>query len=417
MMKSSKTVRILTLAASAAMVLASCAAPAAPGAAPAAAPVASGSTIRFYSSLPLTGNSSAQTATIVKAIELAIAQNTKDGMVCDGKFKLDYVSLDDATAAKGQWDEAQEQANANKAVGDADTMVYIGTFNSGAAKISIPILNQATPPLGMISPANTNVGLTKKFNPGDPEKYYPSGKRNFMRVVAHDGLQGSFGARWAQKLGAKNVILVDDQQAYGKGLADVFAKVAKDIGLNVMSREVIEAPQGDYKTLANKIAAAKPDLVYYGGITGKGTSSFFQEIRTAAPDIKLMGADGILENEFAEKTKGAEGVYATIAGVPKEKLGEKGKKFYADYEAKNGSKPEAYAIYGYEAASVALKAVSTVCKKDRQAILDAMITTKDFDGVLGKWSFDADGDTSLDSMVGNIVKDGKWAVVPPDQLP
>ena len=432
-MKSSKTVRILTLAAAAAMMLASCAAPAAPASAPAApaattapaaeaakpteAPAAGAETMRFYSSLPLTGNSAAQTATIVKAIELAIAQNTKDGTVCEGKFKIDYVSLDDATAAKGQWDEAQEQANANKAVGDPDTMVYIGTFNSGAAKISIPILNQATPMLGMISPANTNVGLTKKFNAGEPEKYYPSGKRNYMRVVAHDGLQGSFGARWAQKLGAKKVILVDDQQAYGKGLADVFAKVAKEIKLEVMSREVIEANQGDYKTLANKIAAAKPDLVYYGGITGKGTSSFVQELRTAAPDIKIMGADGILENEFAEKTKGAEGVYATIAGVPREKLGNKGKKFFDDYKAKNGADPEAYAIYGYEAASVVIKAVSTVCKKDRLAILDAMFTTKDFDGVLGKWSFDADGDTSLDSMVGNVVKDGKWSVVAPDQLP
>ena len=104
-MKSSKTVRILTLAAAAAMMLASCAAPAAPAAAPAApaattapaaeaakpteAPAAGAETMRFYSSLPLTGNSAAQTATIVKAIELAIAQNTKDGTVCEGKFKID----------------------------------------------------------------------------------------------------------------------------------------------------------------------------------------------------------------------------------------------------------------------------------------------------------------------------------------
>jgi branched-chain amino acid transport system substrate-binding protein len=124
---------------------------------PGAAQAADAEVIRIYSSLPLTGSSAAQTTTVVNAINLAIEQKTKGGLVCDGKFKIDFKSLDDATAAKGQWDEAKEQENANIAVSDPDTMVYIGTFNSGAAKISIPILNKAG--LAMISPANTNVGL------------------------------------------------------------------------------------------------------------------------------------------------------------------------------------------------------------------------------------------------------------------
>lgn len=410
--------KFLMVSATVAAVLSACAAPAAAPAAPAAgaaattapAAAAGGEVIRFYSSLPLTGSSAAQSTTLVNAIKMAIEQQTKAGSVCEGKFTIDYQSLDDATASAGQWDASQEQANANKAVADPDAMVYIGTFNSGAAKVSIPILNQATPPLVMISPANTNVGLTKKFDAGEPEKYYPSGKRNYVRVVTADDVQGSIAAKWAQSLGIKKIYILDDTQVYGKGLADVFEKTAKEIGLEVAGRDGIDGKASDYKALATKIKGTTPDAIYFGGITQANAGQLLKDIRAAGITGKFIGADGILDKAFIEAAGSdiAEGVIATLGGTPKGDLPEKGKKFYTDYAAKFGGEPEAYAIYGYEAASVAIKAVSTVCKKDRQAILDAVFATKDFEGVLGTWSFDANGDTSLSGMVGNEVKGGAW---------
>lgn len=426
MMKSSKTVRILTLAAAAAM-LAACAAPAAPAAPAPAAPAApaaeatkaeaapaaaaGGTTLRFYSSLPLTGSSAAQSTTVVNAIKLALEQNTDGGKVCDGKFTIDYVSLDDATAAAGKWDAAQEQANANKAVGDPEAVVYIGTFNSGAAKVSIPILNQATPPLAMISPANTNVGLTKPFEPGEPDKYYPSGKRNYMRVVTADDIQGAIGAKWMQSLGVKKVYILDDTEVYGKGLANVFDNTAKQIGLEVVGRDGIDGKAADYKALATKIKGTGAEGIYFGGITQNNAGQLLKDIRGAGVDAKFMGADGILEKAFVEAAGAdvANGAMATVAGTPKDKLSDKGKKFYEDYKAKFNGEPEAYAIYGYESASVAVAAAKKVCAVDRQKMLDTMIGTKDFDGVLGKWSFDANGDTSLSGMLGNVVENGAWA--------
>jgi branched-chain amino acid transport system substrate-binding protein len=366
--------------------------------------------MRFYSSLPLTGSSAAQNITVVNAINMAIEQKTKGGLICDGKFKVDYVSLDDATAAKGQWDEAKEQENANKAVADPDAMAYLGTFNSGAAKISIPILNQAKPPLGMISPANTNVGLTKLFNPGEPEVYYPTGERNYMRVVTADDIQGSVGAKWAKSLGAKNVYILDDQQVYGKGLADVFENTAKEIGLNVLGRDGIDGKAADYKALAAKIKATNPQLIYYGGITQNNAGQLLKDLRAAGIKALFMGADGILEKAFVEAAGAdvANGALATIAGTPRNRLPAAGRKFYTDYQAKYKSAPEAYAIYGYEAASVILNAFSKVCAKDRQAILDAMIGTKNFKGVLGTWSFTPTGDTTLSDMLGNRIVRGEW---------
>ncbi len=391
----------------AALVLAACT--------PAATPApATAETVRIYSSLPLTGSSAGQTTTIVNAINLAIEQQTQGGLVCDGKIKIDYVSLDDATAAAGQWDAAKEQENANKAVADADTMVYIGTFNSGAARVSIPILNEAG--IVMISPANTADDLTAGE---DTAKYYPNGVRNYTRVVARDAYQGAFAAKWAAKLGAKNVYILDDTQIYGKGVADQFEKNTSANGLTVVGRDGIDGKAADYKALATKIAGTSPDLIYYGGITQNNAGQLLKDIRAAGITAMFMGPDGILESAFIEAAGAdvAEGVYGTIAGNPRAKLPEAGQKFYTDYQAKFNAEPEAYAIYGFEAASVAIKAISTVCAKDRAAILKAVYTTKDFAGVLGTWSFDENGDTNLYAMLGNIVKSGKWEEAPADILP
>lgn len=381
---------------------------------PAATPAPTVETVKVYSSLPLTGSSAGQTTTVVNAINLALEQQTAAGVVCDGKIKIEYESLDDATAAAGQWDAAKEQENANKAVADPNTVAYIGTFNSGAARVSIPILNQAG--IAMISPANTADDLTAG---ADTAQYYPTGTRTYMRVVARDAFQGAFGAKWAAKLGAKTVYIIDDTQVYGKGVADQFEANLAANGLTSVGRDGIDGKAADYKALATKIKDSNPDFIYYGGITQNNAGQLLKDIRAAGITVPFMGPDGILESAFIEAAGAdiAEGVYGTIAGSPRALLPEKGKKFFEDYNAKYGSEPEAYAIYGYEAASVVIKAISTVCAKDKTAILNAMFTTKDFDGVLGTWSFDANGDTSLYSMLGNIVQGGAWVEAPSDILP
>ncbi len=398
---------LFSTATTAALVLAACA----PAATP--APAAS-ETVRIYSSLPLTGSSAGQTTTIVNAINLAIEQKTDGGLVCDGKIMIDYVSLDDATAAAGKWEAAKEQENANKAVADPDTVAYIGTFNSGAAAVSIPILNEAG--IVMVSPANTADDLTAGE---DTAKYYPNPIRNYTRVVARDAYQGAFAAKWAAKLGAKTVYILDDTELYGKGIADQFEANTAANGLTVVGRDGIDGKAADYKALATKIAGASPDLIYYGGITQNNAGQLLKDIRAASISAMFMGPEGILESAFIEAAGAdiAEGVYGTIAGSPRAKLPENGVKFYADYKAKFGEDPQPYAIYGFEAASVVLQGITSVCAKDRAAILTAIYSTKDFNGALGTWSFDANGDTDLYSMQGYVVASGKWEEASADILP
>src|SRR4028118_1064666 len=370
-------------------------------------------TVKIVSSLPMTGSSSGQTTTIVNAIKQAIEENKN--AACDGKIKIAYEPYDDATAAAGKWDPAQVTSNANKAVADKNVVAVIGHFNSGAAKLSIPILNQAN--LVMVSPANTYPGLTKpgKGEDREPNVYYPTGTRNYSRVVPADDLQGAVAGNWAKSLGVQKVYILDDQELYGKGIADVFEATAKKLGIQVLGREGIDIKASDYKALMNKIKALSPDLIYFAGITQSNAGQIIKDMRNVGmtPDaVKIMGPDGIKEQALIDAAgKDAEGVYATFGGLPPQELTGVGAKWYESYKAKYNAEPEPYAAYAYEPAKVAIGAINKVCKNDRNAIREAVMATKDFNGVLGTWSFDPNGDTSLTTMSGNVVKGGKWEFV------
>ena len=370
-------------------------------------------TVKIVSSLPMTGSSLGQAQTIVNGIQQVVDENKSTA--CDGKVKIEYEILDDATAAAGKWEPAQVTSNANKAVADPSVVAFIGHFNSGAAKLSIPVLNQAD--LVMVSPANTYPGLTKpgKGEANEPNVYYPNGKRNYARVVPADDLQGTLAANWAKSLGVKKVYILDDQELYGKGLGDIFEATAKEQGLEVLGHEGIDPKAGDYRALMTKIKALNPDLIYFGGTTATNAGQLVKDMRNVgmAPDqVKFMGPDGLFDQAFIDAVgKDAEGVYATFGGVPAKELTGEGKTWYNSYKAKYNVEPEAYAAYGYESAMVVVDAINKVCKNDRAEIRDTVMNTKEFKGLLGTWSFDKNGDTSLTTMSGNSVKDGKWEFV------
>jgi branched-chain amino acid transport system substrate-binding protein len=365
--------------------------------------------IKIVSSLPRTGSANAQSTSMVNGIRMAIEE--LGGIVAG--YTILYEDWDDASPQRGSWDPALEAANADRAIKDPDVVVYIGTFNSGAAKISIPKLNQAG--LVMVSPANTYPGLTKpgKGEPNEPDIYRPSGRPNFFRVVPADDLQGTMGAEWAKKMGAATAFIVHDRELYGKGITDVFRTRAEQIGIRVVGVEGIDVRAANYKALATKIKALNPDLVYFGGVTQSNAGQFAKDLRASGFPGKLMIPDGCVETAFIQST-GPENcieTYATFGGLPADQLTGKGAEFVRRYREKYQIEPEAYAVYGYEAGRVALDAIARAGKKDRLAILDAVAATRDFEGVLGRWSFDPNGDTTLTTMSGLVIRDGKFHFV------
>jgi branched-chain amino acid transport system substrate-binding protein len=366
--------------------------------------------IKIVSSLPRTGSAKGQTDTIVNGIVMALEEASYKA----GAFTIRYEDLDDATAAAGQWTAEKEAANADQAIKDPDVMVYIGTYNSGAAKVSMPKLNSAN--LLMVSPANSWPGLTKpgKGDPGEPEKYRPSGKINYVRVVPADDIQGSVAADWAKKLGLMKVYIIDDREVYGKGIADLFRARAEEIGLKVLGQQGIDSQAQEFKALMTTVKAAGPDLVYFGGTTQTKAGQLVKDMLAVGLNAKFMCPDGCFEDAFISSA-GAENLenraLITFGGLPPEKLTGKGKVFVENYVKKHGRMPEAYAAYGYESGKVALAAIQRAGKKDRDAIRAAGLGIKNFDGALGKWSFDRNGDTTLRTMSGNTVKGGRFEFV------
>lgn len=363
--------------------------------------------VKIVSSLPRTGSANAQTSTMVNGIKMAVEE--AGGKI--GGFQVVYEDWDDASAKKGDWDPEVEAANANKAVSDPDVLFYIGTYNSGAAKIAMPILNKTS--LVMISPANTYTGLTKPGmgEPNEPSVYRPTGKINYFRVVPADDIQGKAAAEWIKKLGGKTVYVLDDRGLYGKGIADVFVASAPDYGIAVLGHEGIDPKAQEYRSLMTKIKAMNPDWVYYGGTTQTNAGQIAKDMVAVGLTAKLMVPDGCFEQAFIEAA-GADNVngrvFVTFGGVPPEELKAKGAEFVKRFKEKYKAEPQAYAVYGYAAGRSALEVLSQVGKKDREALRQALTLYEQKDGALGTWKFDANGDTTMTTMSGNVIEAGKF---------
>jgi branched-chain amino acid transport system substrate-binding protein len=381
--------------------------------------------IRLVSSLPRTGSARGQTDAIVNGIRLAVEDAGGQVEATDPDtgekrvFRIDYLDLDDATAAAGTWTIEQEIANANLARSDPDVMVYLGTYNSGAAKVSMPILNRAR--LLIVSPANTAEALTKP-NTGErhePMCFRPTGEVNFVRVVPTDDLQSRVAAQWARDLGARRVYLLDDNEFYGKGISAGFRRNCERLGITVLGHESIDTKAQEFTALMVKIKALDPDLLYFAGMTETKGGQVFKDMIKAGLTCPMMAPDGCHQQAMIDSA-GAESFekarfYATFGGLTVDSLrarGGRGGEFVRKYEARYGTEPTgAYAVYGYEAGLVALEAIRLAGKKERDAIRRAALGIRDFEGATGTWSFDANGDTTNQTMSGSTVENGRLKFV------
>jgi branched-chain amino acid transport system substrate-binding protein len=356
-------------------------------------------TVTVYSSLPLQGAQRPQTTDMVKGIELALEQAGGKA----GDITVKYQSLDDSTAQAGSWTPEATTANARKAAQDDSTAIYIGEFNSGASAVSIPILNEAGVP--QISPANTAVGLTSDdpgAGPGEPTKYYPSGERTYARIVPKDTIQGAALATVMKEDGCTKVQMTNDKEVYGAGLATNIEAAADAQGLEIVSNEAIDKNAPNYRSLAAAAADAGADCFVFSGITANNAVQLYKDFAAALPDAKLYGPDGVAEAGFVDPKEGgipadvASRVTLTVATLSPDQYPEDGQAFFDAFREKHDEpNPNPYAIYGYEAMRLALDAIARSETGDTADILAALFETRDRESVLGTYSIDENGDTTL----------------------
>ena len=371
--------------------------------------------LTIYSSLPLQGAARAQALATVNGAKLALKQ--AGGKV--GDFSIEYSSLDDSTAQAGGWEPGQTSSNARKAINDDSTIAYIGEFNSGATAVSLPLLNEAG--IAQVSPGNTAVGITSDdpgASPGEPDKYYPTGKRTYARILPKDTYQGAALAKLATEEGCESAYILNDKEVYGAGLARNVELSAEKVGLDIKGNEGIDKNAANYRSLGAKVKGTGAECFIYSGITANNAVQIFKDMAVALPDGALLGPEGVGETGFFDPEDGglppevARRVLITIPGVAPEEYPPAGQEFLKQYEAEYGEKnPDRYAVYGYESMSLILDAIERAGADggDRAAVVDQLMATKDREGVFGNYSIDENGDITLTPYGVYRIEDGALA--------
>ncbi len=332
-------------------------------------------TIKIAVQAPLSGEQAALGEHVKLGAQLAVEEATKSFKALG--FDLVFVPYDDQAKPE------VGVANARNIVADPDVLVLVGHFNSGVALPSSEVYKDAM--LAMISPANTATEIT--------DRGYP----NVNRVCGRDDVQGPVGARFAaQDLKLKSVYIIHDKTLYGQGVADNFRNEANKLGLKVLGYDGTEE-RANFAPMIIPMKAKNPDLVYFGGIYHQG-GLLLKQMREKGVNAVFMGPDGLDSSEMV-KIAGAQVVgsyYTTVAGPPD--AYPESAAFAKKFKQHFGKEVESFAMYGYDAALVGIKAMEQAIesnggkKPSRAEVSSAVRKLKNFKGATGSIAFDNKGD-------------------------
>ncbi|HWH05943.1 MAG TPA: branched-chain amino acid ABC transporter substrate-binding protein [Gaiellaceae bacterium] len=355
--------------------------------------------VLIASDFPLQGSSRTQTIQIVEAIRYLLEKAEWKA----GDHNIAFQSCDDATAQAGKWDSAKCSTNAQAYAANEAVVGVIGTFNSGCAAIEIPVLNQAPGGgVAMLSPANTYVCLTEG-GPGcdatEPDKYYPTGNRNYARVVAHDAYQGAALAEFMQEQGVTSVYILNDKEAYGLGVATNLRNALEHLGITIAGFEAWDPKASSYEALFRKIGGSNADAVFLGGLIDEnGAQVIKDKVAVLGPndgDVKLFAPDGFTTQQTIDEAgNAAAGMFMSVAGVPIDQFEGAGAEFAEEFKPRlGGAEIDPYAIYGAQAAQMMIDAIGN-SDGSRASVIEEMFKLKIENGFLGSFEINENGDPS-----------------------
>jgi branched-chain amino acid transport system substrate-binding protein len=362
----------------------------------------SGKTLTIYSSGPMSGASRAAAQAVLSGEQIALEQAR--GRI--GKYRIVVKPLDDSTPQRGQWDPGRTSENAHLATQDPTAIGYLGEFNSGASAVSIPLLNRLGIP--QVSATNTAVGLTAgnaATAPGEPDKYYPTGVRTFVRIVPNDAVQAVAQVKLQKRQRCTKTYVLNDGEVDGQDSANSFTLAAQQAGLAVAGLQTFDPRATDYRALALSVAQTGADCVLISAITENNAVLLTKQIAAALPHATIFGDASMAESTYIDAADGGipdgldRRVMLTVPTLAPTLYPPAGRAFYADYERRYGS-PQPYAIYGYEAMGLLLNAIAVAThggteRARRSRVVAALFATRNRNSVIGTYSIDRNGDTTL----------------------
>ena len=367
--------------------------------------------IKIGLDLPLSGIDGAASLPARNAVVLAIDEANRRGLPGGGTLAL--VDLDDAV--QGKHNPAQGAQNMRAFIADPDVVAVIGPMNSNVAEAEIPLANAAG--LVQISMGATSVELTHlpqalRYRPALPER------PTFFRVCASDDLQGAAVARYARKLDVRSAFVIDDNESYGRGLADVFATAFPAAGGTILGREHLTPFALDFQAMLTKVRGTHPDAVFFGGIVSTGGAVLRRQMGDVGlGKIPYLGGDGLASPDFASLAgASANNTYFTLVSPDVFHL-PAAKRFLAAYRARFKADPGSYSAGAYAATAVVVAALRQLESNtasgipSRDAVLRAVAATRGLATPVGPVSFDRQGDLR-DPVIGLYrIVDGKATFV------
>jgi branched-chain amino acid transport system substrate-binding protein len=353
-----------------------------------------GNQLTIYSSLPLQGVSASVSTQIVNGEKLALAE--AGGRV--GPFKVSYFSLDDSSPTRGQWDPGVTATNAKTAAADTTTIAYLGDYNSQATAVSLPLTNAAG--ILQVSPASPYVGLTSSVDAGqyEPERFYPTGHRTFGRLQPSDLVEAAAQVQLMRQMGVSSVYLLNDQDPFAIPLTQLVAADAEHAGIAVAGQASLDMNSTRFTGEAEKISESGAQAVLFAGGSGPGTVALWRQLHSADPKLLLLGSSTMVNDSFASGI-GAAGdrTYLTTPALAPSLYPPAAGQILDRYRSEFGGGGGAYALYGYEAMSVVLDSIRAAGShgSDRQAVIERFFSVRNRNSVLGRYSMQADGDTTL----------------------
>lgn len=371
---------------------------------------ATGNQLTIYSSLPLQGPSGGVSQQIVNGEKLALYR--AGGHV--GQFKVSYDSQDDSNTTTGEWDPSVTAANAKTAANDPSTIAYLGDYNSAATAISLPLINAAG--IVQISPSSPYGGLTSSLYAGqdEPERFYPTGKRNFARLQPGDRAQARAQILVMRALGVSKVYVIDDQDPFELPLAQMVVADAEAAGIEVAAHDSIDTTgTTSFIGEAGKVAQSGAQAVFFAGGTTPETVALWQQLHSADPRLWLLGPSTMVNASFTTEI-GAGPAAHTLLTTPVLPVGyypAVARPVLDAYRRRFAEQPEAYALFGYAAMNAALDAIRRAGShgNDRQSVIDELFAAPERNSVIGRYAIEPDGETTLSSYGVDRVVAGKPA--------
>ena len=380
----------------------------------------------IVSDLPLQGDSAERSKQMNQAIIQEIARK---GWQAGPNIQVAFQACDDSLASTGEWDEGICRSNARAYSADPDVIGVIGTYNSGCAAIEMPILNRA--PGGgipMVSPGNTYVCLTEPSptlcKPNEPAVYFPTGNRNYIRVVPNDAVQGAGMASFAEQRGVRRpFILIASDDPTSEGQGRTFEGAAKSLGMSIAGVEHFDPKAKSYTDLMKRAQAAGADAVFLGSILEENGAQLIKDkVSVLGPNdgqVKLLAPDGFAQQSTIDQAgTAAQGMYVSLPGRTPGSLTGSGGVFLKELRSQIPDKPiEVFAPYAGEAAEVLVDAIHE--GRDRAGTIAQLFKTHVTDGITGTFSITPSGDPSPAPIsvqqAGSTFTLAK-TIVPPPQL-